>query len=876
MVGKIESLNEKNQGDGIFMERKGYFWMLFEHRKYLSLICVITYLFVLSLVDEFNLPSRLVLWLCEYAHYQLPFILGCVCTISVLIAMINYIGKIITTSLSDIIDRCIFICGIATLIYTVMLNLLDENSWKIYVLSAMLFLYIHIIVYRVYRYYILQNCSVSVNTNLYDLKDIYEKGVEDANPNMPILISDEAVEYDLLEREFIINNLLNDIQACQSERSFVIGLEGEWGSGKTTIVNIVKARLNKHNINKVSDANRYVVLSDFNLWLYNNNETFLLEMFDAILKASGATYSFIRRKKAELVLSELLAHNNMTSVINTLLFTPKKLGNRLQKIKRDIEQYLKCNNKVLVLFIDDIDRALPENVVFLFKALSLILDLKRTIYILSYDPKQLQHIFSTGMQIDPKYIEKIIHSRIKVDVPSATMVDVCRKCLSNILAVYSRDNNDIYDKLISCIVSNISNIREFKRMVNSILYAPMAYNTHLYKPDLLSIEYIKYANFQLYQEIYQNKIYFISCDTEYDIDVSIRTINHDEFEKEKAEFWNRLKKSMDYAPYIDIVSDLFLQNKSIYDSHDGTSDIRDNKHVAKYARICSAIYFELYFNYISNVYIEIKNDVLRFIAIANNVESADDLISAFTTSINKYESLIWFKFFILFINDIFKEKATLLAEVVFQLIYCNNKLNPSVAVECIYELLKNSEEDAVHSFCQSIHSSYSKLSIIEHIKMRTAKNIYENVEYDEVINNCYSDMCNKIITNKINLYCDENYHMYNIVSLLKFFVKNQEILHKYISSIISSKNIYRVIGDTIIGDTIASSGGFNYRYFVVKERYDLLLGGMDISSFLDDHKPITKSEKLVFEIYKKYIERDPKVKCNGEEVVLDHPFTFEL
>ena len=137
-------------------------------------------------------------------------------------------------------------------------------------------------------------------------------------------------------------------------------------------------------------------------------------------------------------------------------------------------------------------------------------------------------------------------------------------------------------------------------------------------------------------------------------------------------------------------------------------------------------------------------------------------------------------------------------------------------------------------------------------------------------------MCNKIITNKINLYSDKNYHMHNIVSLLKFFAKKQEILHKYISSIISSKNIYRVIGDTIIGDRIASSGSVNYSYFVVKERYDLLLGGMDISSFLDDHKPITKSEKLVFEIYKKYIERDPKVKCNGEEEVLDHPFTFEL
>ena len=872
MVGKIESLNEKNQGDGIFMERKGYFWMLFEHRKYLSLICVITYLFVLSLVDEFNLPSRLVLWLCEYAHYQLPFILGCVCAISVLIVIINYVEKIITTSSSNAIDHWICICGLVAFIYAIISRLLYGNSWKIYGLFVIVYLSIRIIAYRAYRYYELQINYGCKNTNLYDLKDIYEKGVEDANPNMPILISDEAVEYDLLEREFIINNLLNDIQACQSERSFVIGLEGEWGSGKTTIVNIVKARLNKHNINKVSDANRYVVLSDFNLWLYNNNETFLLEMFDAILKASGATYSFIRRKKAELVLSELLAHNNMTSVINTLLFTPKKLGNRLQKIKRDIEQYLKCNNKVLVLFIDDIDRALPENVVSLFKALSLILDLKRTIYILSYDPKQLQHIFSTGLQIDPKYIEKIVHSRIKVNVPSATMADVCSKSLRNIVAVHDMENKNKYDNLISCIISNVKNIREFKRIVNSVLYAPMAYNTHLYKPDLLCIEYIKYAKYDLYKLIYDNREYLVSHDISDDIELSINRIDKKSFRENATRVWQRLAEE-DYKPYASILEELFPIDYSQHGSYEEIPNIRDNIDVTRNARICSANYFDLYFNYASNTYIELKDNVLQFIKNVNKGKNVDVMFAKLTTS---YDQNKWFNFFYLFIRDISPTEYVTVTYLLFKSIYTISdtpqnffSLSPRrMAILSIWWLLTSMNEETLKSVLDQIKYSYSKLCVICKLKEYAEKN--DSPMY-EIINENYMEICHRIITCKINLYTDDNYYYHNIDGLIACYQEKPEIIHEYISSIMSSENIYR-----ILGDAISYSFGSDYSYFIMKARYELLFGNIDISDLLDKHPPTTESEKFVLKIYADRGTRNPDTDGGMGNIVVHQPFSFEL
>ena len=857
-----------------------YLNILFGHKKYLTIICVIASLFVLSLVDEFDMPSRLMQWLCGYTHYKLPFILGCVCIISVLIAVIRYVKKVITTSYSHTIDRWICIYGLVALSYAAISSLFGGSCWEMCGLFIITLLSICIMIYR-YRAYqncILQRNSNLINTNIYDLKDIYEKGVEDANPDIPILIFDEAVGYDLLEREFIISTLLNEIHASRSERSFVIGLEGEWGSGKTTIVNIVKERLNKHNTDNGGNASRYVVLSDFNLWLYNDNETFLLEMFDAILKASGAAYNFIQRKKAEMVLSELLVHNNLTSVINTLLFTPKKLGNRLQEIKRDIEQYLECSNKVLVLFIDDIDRALPENVGVLFKALSLILDLKRTIYILSYDPRQLQHIFSIGLQIDPKYIEKIIHSRIKVDVPSAKMADVCSKCLQNILSVYDKENKNKYDKLISCIISNIKNIREFKRIVNSVLYAPMEYNTHLYKPDLLSIEYIKYVKYDLYKLIYDSRGYLVSHDIGDDIELSINRIDKKSFRENAARVRQRLAEE-DYKPYASILEELFPIDYSQYSTDEEIPNIRDNIEVTRNARICSADYFDLYFNYASNAYVELKDSVLQFIKIVNEGENADVMFTKSMTGLPFYEQNKWFNFFYLFIRDISHTEYATVTYLLFKSIYTISdipqdflSLSPRrIAILSMSRLLTSMNEEKLKDVLEQIKDSYSKIGTIYRLKEYAAKN---DLSKYEIINECYKEICNKIITDKINLYSDDNYYYHNIDGLLRFFQEKPEIMHKYISSIISLENIYR-----ILGDTISYAVSSDYSYFIARDRCKLFFSDINdkvISELLKEHPATTESEKFVLKIYADRDTKNPEVDGGMGNIVVPQPFIFDL
>lgn len=80
--------------------------------------------------------------------------------------------------------------------------------------------------------------------NTYSLKDLYNGNLNEYNDTL-ILLDEEAVDYDLLHREEVIESIVRTVEDCYPNKKFVLSLSGNWGSGKTTILNIVKKELRK-------------------------------------------------------------------------------------------------------------------------------------------------------------------------------------------------------------------------------------------------------------------------------------------------------------------------------------------------------------------------------------------------------------------------------------------------------------------------------------------------------------------------------------------------------------------------------------------------------------------------------------------------------
>ena len=81
------------------------------------------------------------------------------------------------------------------------------------------------------------------------------------NRDLPI----KKCEEDLLERGTFAETLAKAIASYYRNESLVVGIFGEWGSGKTSIINMIIEKLGE-----ISDENKPSIVIRFSPWNYSS------------------------------------------------------------------------------------------------------------------------------------------------------------------------------------------------------------------------------------------------------------------------------------------------------------------------------------------------------------------------------------------------------------------------------------------------------------------------------------------------------------------------------------------------------------------------------------------------------------------------------
>ena len=256
-------------------------------------------------------------------------------------------------------------------------------------------------------------------SNIIDLKKFLE---EDITEDKNILFNEEDVNYDLLNRNHTIMQLYNTIILSNPNNKFVISLEGEWGSGKTTIINNVKDKLSKHE--------EIIIIDTFNPWIYNAEEALLKDMFNLIAEKSGFKFhGFFPKELSENILEIILGKSN--KIVKPFIFDFSE--NNLQTLKNKISNYLKFSNKKIVFFIDDLDRIGNNNIALLFKLIGSVLNINRITYVMLFDSNRIKSILQKNYEFDCRYLEKII--QLQIHVPKID-INLSSELYYNILKSY--------------------------------------------------------------------------------------------------------------------------------------------------------------------------------------------------------------------------------------------------------------------------------------------------------------------------------------------------------------------------------------------------------------------------------------------------------
>lgn len=347
------------------------------------------------------------------------------------------------------------------------------------------------------------------------------------NPDKPITKEKD----EKLNRLNFIKNLSFAINHYDNQECLVIGLLGEWGSGKTSILNLA-----------MNEINENIEIFRYNPWIFSEENDLILNFFIELLEIIQKIESN-NEDNQELVETTKELSKNITQYLKkffnkstisgniTLLhgisiggsFTPnweeKSLEESLGDLKEKINQGLEKLDKKIIIIIDDIDRLSDNEVKQIFKLVKTVADFKNIIYILSFDKNMiLNSLNKVQSYSSEKYLEKIIP--IQINVPEIDKTKLQGYFEDQLIKTLKTNKIEMSNEDFITISYNlrpfISNIRDINRFNNHLIFYLPFLKQEVNISNYLMILALQLFEDEIYNEIKNNKRFFAGTNSSSD------------------------------------------------------------------------------------------------------------------------------------------------------------------------------------------------------------------------------------------------------------------------------------------------------------------------------------------------------------------------
>lgn len=339
------------------------------------------------------------------------------------------------------------------------------------------------------------------------------------NKDKPI----QSHEVDLLHREKFVNSIVNLLHNNDDDDSLTIGLYGEWGSGKTSIINMICERLT--SVDKewsgYGEGEEYIKVIHFNPWLYSNasdlTRQFFTHLQSELEKNKAHKFATIVKKLGqykEAMVPAVSLFFGPTAGIATKVgidalttYTSQTENRSLQTIKDELVEKLKELKQKIVIFIDDIDRLSDEEIVTTFKLVKLLADFPYVTYVLAFDYEVVAEALNRVQHNRGKeYMEKII--QVPIAIPIAREFDVkevFENRVERILGTdkFNRIKKDLRWKALFSegIIRFLHTIRDVNRYCNLVRIRYLMLKDNINCIDLLGICCLQVFENTIYQRL---------------------------------------------------------------------------------------------------------------------------------------------------------------------------------------------------------------------------------------------------------------------------------------------------------------------------------------------------------------------------------------
>jgi hypothetical protein len=349
----------------------------------------------------------------------------------------------------------------------------------------------------------------------------------------------------------------------------VVGIHGDWGSGKTTVLNFIERYVRE------GASDREPVIVRFNPWLVSGREDILRRFF-------------VEFERAALSKRVASSAGKLTNSGGSEKSDP-------YQVKQDLQRLLAQEQRRMVVLIDDVDRLAPQEMLDVIRLVKAVGDFPNVMYVLAFDRDVVTRALQEQLASSGRgYLEKAV--QVPFDLPAAGKDALSRAFAAKIGATLGAVSEQLFDVsrghtvFGEGVVALLRTPRDVARLANAVAVTYPAVRDEVNVVDFVAIEALRVFAPRVHAAIGAGKPRFVGMLAA----GSHRRADSDAEARRFHEQW--AQQAGTDAPVVQRIVGWLFPYVAPFVGDAVRAEVLE-AHWRSWRRVCAEQYFDLYFKY---------------------------------------------------------------------------------------------------------------------------------------------------------------------------------------------------------------------------------------------------------------------------------------
>ena len=334
-------------------------------------------------------------------------------------------------------------------------------------------------------------------------------------------IDDRPATEDTLGRSYFAEALSRSLVLPKGSPGLVVGIEGNWGSGKSTLIGFITKKLGEITKGSVP------IVVEFNPWMVSNTGALVEALIGQIAASIGKDLSSgqkgLRVGQKLLHYVALLKHlkyvpglgwaghlaEDIPDIVQGAATVAEQGAEAGQKAMDDFKKLLPSLDlsqkkievvvalgeldRPIVVVIDDLDRLPAEEIRAMIQAVKAVADFPRITYLLAYDRSIIARALRVDEETGLSYLEKIVQVAYPIPPLSQRQLkkfanDKMQALLNELHITLLPYEQDRYEEAIALLTKLARHPRDIVRIINRLILSLPATHGEVNGADVIVFE----------------------------------------------------------------------------------------------------------------------------------------------------------------------------------------------------------------------------------------------------------------------------------------------------------------------------------------------------------------------------------------------------